>query len=438
MIDPKFVVFSGVGLLTESKSTSELGLATTSYVDTAVTKVWKDQGDYNVSGGTAWPTSANTIGAVPIKAGFLWVVAGAATNGTTLTGGKVVSNGDTIRALVDAATNAGADWGVNEANLGYTPENQANKVNDLTDSTSTAKYTSVKAVVDGLSGKQNTLPDVITANTYGSSTQYPVITFNAKGIATGVTLQTVPLPTFTDATFSVQKNGSPSITASWDLTALTTSWVHTYPNKAIDFNTLSSIGASDGNALSGTRTRIIGGSSNTVSGTDVVVIDCSNNTITGTGVTFISIYNMGNIDFPVFPAGTTVLGSSLHPQIVLFTSVSRYCGALATTVGLCTSSLSANGTTYDITTDTGAPSKTNTPLLVSGHEVGVTRYAGLGSAVHDVDFIVTFGDGSPIVPSRTFFAKRRVYAACHIVSGTPTWATSTEVVGTDTNFGTCF
>jgi hypothetical protein len=298
----KLPVYKGVGLLTEAKTATELGLATTSYVDTAVTKVWKDQGDYNVSGGTAWPTSANTIGAVPIKAGFLWVVAGAAVDGTTLTGGKVVSNGDTIRALVDAATNAGADWGVNEANLGYTPENQANKVDDLTESTSTAKYTSVKAVVDGLSGKQNTLADVITANTYGSSTQYPVITFNAKGIATGVTLQTVPLPTFTDATFSVQKNGSPSIAASWSLTALTASRVHTYPDKAIDFGTLSSVGASDGNTLSGTRTRILGGSSNTVSGTDVVVIDCSNNTITGTGVTFISIYNMGNIDFPVFPA----------------------------------------------------------------------------------------------------------------------------------------
>ena len=39
----------------------------------------------------------------------------------------------------------------------------------------------------------------ITANTYGSSTRSPVITFNAKGIATGVTLQT---PTFTkDATY---------------------------------------------------------------------------------------------------------------------------------------------------------------------------------------------------------------------------------------------
>lgn len=151
-------VFTGVGKLTEAKSTSELGLATTSYVDTAVTKVWKDQGDYNVSGGTAWPTSANTIGAVPIKAGFLWVVSGAAVDGTTLTGGKVVSNGDTIRALVDAATNAGADWGVNEANLGYTPENQNNKDTDGTlAANSDTKYPSQKAVKTYADTKQAAL-----------------------------------------------------------------------------------------------------------------------------------------------------------------------------------------------------------------------------------------------------------------------------------------
>ena len=40
-------------------------------------------------------------------------------------------------------------------------------------------------------GKQAALGDVITANTYGSSTQYPIVTVNANGIVTGVTLQTI-------------------------------------------------------------------------------------------------------------------------------------------------------------------------------------------------------------------------------------------------------
>ena len=41
-------------------------------------------------------------------------------------------------------------------------------------------------------GKQAALGNVITANTYGSSTQYPIVTVNAKGIVTDITLQTVP------------------------------------------------------------------------------------------------------------------------------------------------------------------------------------------------------------------------------------------------------
>ena len=135
--------------------------------------------------------------------------------------------------------------------------------------------------------KQNALADVITAGTYGSSTQYPVITFNTKGIATGVTLQTL---TFTDATFSVQKNGSPSIAATWDLTALTDSYVHTYPDKAINFGDLPSVATNDTNsiALAAVRCRILGGSGNTVSGTDNVAIACNNINMVGSSNTAVS------------------------------------------------------------------------------------------------------------------------------------------------------
>ena len=298
-------VFSGVGLLTESKTASEAGLATEefatnaantaetnakSYADSLVTSIYKFQTTYDPQTTGNFPTTANTVGGVAIKKGFTWVVSGV--TGQYTFQGVTVDNGDTLLALVDnASATSAADWHITEKNLGYTPENSSNKYsnNDLAGGVGTYPATpNVKAYVDnGLSGKQNTLADVITADTYGSSTQYPVITFNTKGIATGVTLQT---PTFTDATFSVQKNGSPSIAATWDLTALTDSYVHTYPDKAINFGDLPSVATNDTNsiALAAVRCRILGGSGNTVSGTDNVAIACNNINMVGSSNTAVS------------------------------------------------------------------------------------------------------------------------------------------------------
>jgi len=341
-------VFTGLGLITEAKTPSELGLATTSYVDTAVTKVWKDQGDYNVSGGTAWPTSANTIGAVPIKAGFLWVVAGAAVDGTTLIGGKIVSNGDTIRALVDAATNAGADWGVNEANLGYTPENKANKAIDLTLPDDT-KYPTTLAVSAALSGKQasdttltalaafnsngvmvQTAADTftsrtitgtagqvtvtngdgvagnptvslpasgVTAGTYGSASLIPVPVVDTYGRITSITTAAVVSPTaFSDSAFRVQDNSDATKQLAFEVsgvaTATTKTW--TVPNLDIDFRKLSFVATTDFNVLGGTDCRIEGGTNNNVNGTGCAAVNCFYTTLSGTRNTAINCGENGS------------------------------------------------------------------------------------------------------------------------------------------------
>jgi hypothetical protein len=186
--------------------------------------VWKDQGNYDVSGGTAWPTSANTIGTVAIKAGNLWVVTGAATNGTTLTGGKVVSNGDTIRALIDAATNAGADWGVSEANLGYTPENQANKVTDLS-VPSDDTFPSTNAVITGLGTREPTLPTNVTSSKFlREDRTWQVVPTKAQVYTTGSNYAVGDTVNHLGSTWTcntaITSAPATMLVTSWDLTGL--------------------------------------------------------------------------------------------------------------------------------------------------------------------------------------------------------------------------
>ena len=190
-------------------------------------------------------------------------------------------------------------------------------------------------------GKQNALADVITANTYGSSTQYPIVTVNANGIVTGITLQAVPTPTFTDATFAVQRNGSPSISATWSLSAFTASHIHTYPDKDINFGNLSFIATTDRNVLGGTRNRIVGGSGNTVSGTDNVILASSNCAVSSTQCTIIgstavtlagtaqrnvTVSNvvLGNSRSFTFPSGTLVTGSSASGSVAHIKTFSAF------------------------------------------------------------------------------------------------------------------
>lgn len=136
-------------------------------------------------------------------------------------------------------------------------------------------------------GIQAALANVITAGTYGNTTQYPVLTFNAKGICTGVTLQTVD-KTLTETTFAVEKTGASAIKVTWILTALTTARAWTIPDKAINLGDLPSVATTNNNVLSGTRTFCVmgGGSSaslgNKIQGTDTGAIGSTGCDMRGT------------------------------------------------------------------------------------------------------------------------------------------------------------
>ena len=135
-------------------------------------------------------------------------------------------------------------------------------------------------------GKQNALSDVITADTYGSSTQYPVITFNAKGIATGVTLQTVSVAEVSDSVFRIVDNDDNTKKMYFEVSGVTAGQPRTVTmaDKAVNLGDLPSVATTDINNLSGTRTRILGGQTTTVAGTDNIAVGCTSTSLASAGV----------------------------------------------------------------------------------------------------------------------------------------------------------
>ncbi len=167
-------MYKGVGLLTEAKTLTGVGLtcadlgaaaaadvgdfdpagsASTaqtnaeSYANGLITSVYKVQGSYNPQTTGNFSTSANTVGSIPIKQAFIWIVSGV--SGQYTFQGVTVNNGDTIVALIDnPSATTSADWHITEPNLGYIPcRTQNNKDTDGNlAANSDTKYPSQKAV----------------------------------------------------------------------------------------------------------------------------------------------------------------------------------------------------------------------------------------------------------------------------------------------------
>lgn len=91
------------------------------YADGLVVGLWDDRGNHDVSGNT-YPSSGGSGTAGAILKGDIWTASVAG-----VLNSKNVEIGDTIRALVDTPAQTNANWAVAETNIGYVPENSANK-----------------------------------------------------------------------------------------------------------------------------------------------------------------------------------------------------------------------------------------------------------------------------------------------------------------------
>ena len=150
------------------------------YAESLVVGLWDDRGNYDASV-NAYPSSGGSGAAGAILKGNIWTVS----VGGTLPTAQVVGVGDTVRALIDTPGNTQANWAIQEQNIGYTPENPANKSTSTSLGSSDTLYPSQKAVkgyVDTSIAALNTPPNMASAITrghkFGQFTRYSHTTPN--------------------------------------------------------------------------------------------------------------------------------------------------------------------------------------------------------------------------------------------------------------------
>ena len=145
--------------------------AVKSLVDAAVAGLLDYRGIYDASAG-AYPTTGGSGTAGAIQKGDVFLISVAGT-----ISGQVLSVGDWLVANVDAPGQTATKWDHLEANIGYTPEDSANKVTTITAASTDVQYPSAKAVHTGLNAKV----DKNTAITASTKTK---ITYDTKGLVT--------------------------------------------------------------------------------------------------------------------------------------------------------------------------------------------------------------------------------------------------------------
>lgn len=134
--------------------------AVKSLVDASLVGLFDDRGQYNASS-NLFPSTGGSGTAGAILKGDIWLISGAGT-----LGGVAVAIGDQVRALVDTPGQTGSNWAISEANIGYVPENTANKSTNTSLGSSNTLFptqNAVKVYADALFAAAQPLDSDLTA-----------------------------------------------------------------------------------------------------------------------------------------------------------------------------------------------------------------------------------------------------------------------------------
>lgn len=102
-----------------------------SYADNLVVAVIKDRGNYNPTITNDYPTTGGSGPGGALRVGDQWQITGVGIGLHAPMGGAQVSDGDTVRVLVEPPGQIASNWVITEINIEYTPENQAFKVGTI-------------------------------------------------------------------------------------------------------------------------------------------------------------------------------------------------------------------------------------------------------------------------------------------------------------------
>ena len=311
---------------------------------------------------------------------------------------------------------------------------------------------------DGVSGNPtiSLAASGVTAGTYGSSSAIPVPVVDTYGRITGITTAAVVSPTvFSDSAFRIQDNADATKQLAFEVSGVATAATSTItvPNANINLGNLSSVATTDNNTLSGTRTRILGGSYNTVSGTDNIAIGGNSTTLSNSGNASLNSIS-GSLD-GIYTTAINCNGLGIASGANNITAINYYGNNLTSHIvnnsvclGTTTNpdifhqgtagSLILNAAYRIFSTTSGSANiTTNGSNTTSATNCVKAVFGGTaGASVHEVEFIVEVGVDNGfggINPTGCVIAKRRV--AAYTTSGTIV-ASAVQTIGTDITLGT--